>query len=47
MLITAIAEDDCMIIHRLPHAAYQELAEQFLVYLQDRIEVDGMYADPD
>jgi 50S ribosomal protein L16 3-hydroxylase len=27
--------------------AYQELAEQFLVYLQDRIEVDGMYADPD
>jgi 50S ribosomal protein L16 3-hydroxylase len=27
--------------------AYQELAEQFLVYLQDRIEIDGMYADPD
>ena len=27
--------------------AYQELAEQFLVYLQDRICVDGVYADPD
>jgi 50S ribosomal protein L16 3-hydroxylase len=42
-----IAEDDCMtysIGFRTP--AYQELAEQFLVYLQDRIEVDGMYADP-
>ncbi len=43
-----IAEDDCMtysIGFRTP--AYQELAEQFLVYLQDRIDVDGMYADPD
>ncbi|MEO8332106.1 MAG: cupin domain-containing protein [Gallionella sp.] len=43
-----IAEDDCMtysIGFRTP--AYQELAEQFLVYLQDRIEVEGMYADPD
>ncbi|HEY0665583.1 MAG TPA: cupin domain-containing protein [Gallionella sp.] len=43
-----IAEDDCMtysIGFRTP--AYQELAEQFLVYLQDRIEVGGMYADPD
>lgn len=42
-----IAEDDCMtysIGFRTP--AYQELAEQFLVYLQDRIRVDGMYADP-
>jgi 50S ribosomal protein L16 3-hydroxylase len=42
-----IAEDDCMtysIGFRTP--AYQELAEQFLVYLQDRIEIDGMYADP-
>jgi len=42
-----IAEDDCMtysIGFRTP--AYQELAEQFLVYLQDRIEVEGMYADP-
>jgi len=42
-----IAEDDCMtysIGFRTP--AYQELAEQFLVYLQDRINVDGMYADP-
>lgn len=26
--------------------SYQELAEQFLVYMQDRICVDGMYADP-
>ncbi len=43
-----IAEDDCMtysIGFRTP--AYQELAEQFLVYLQDRIEIDGTYADPD
>ena len=43
-----VAEDDCMtysIGFRTP--AYQELAEQFLVYLQDRICVDGMYADPD
>ena len=43
-----IAEDDCMtysIGFRTP--AYQELAEQFLVYLQDRIAVNGMYADPD
>ena len=43
-----IAEDDCMtysIGFRTP--SYQELAEQFLVYLQDRIEVEGMYADPD
>jgi len=43
-----IAEDDCMtysIGFRTP--AFQELAEQFLIYLQDRIEIDGMYADPD
>ncbi len=43
-----IAEDDCMsysIGFRTPY--YQELAEQFLVYLQDRVCVDGMYADPD
>lgn len=43
-----VAEDDCMtysIGFRTP--AYQELAEQFLVYLQDRICVEGMYADPD
>jgi 50S ribosomal protein L16 3-hydroxylase len=41
------ASDDCMtysIGFRTP--AYQELAEQFLVYLQDRIRVAGMYADP-
>jgi 50S ribosomal protein L16 3-hydroxylase len=43
-----IAEDDCMtysIGFRTP--SYQELAEQFLVYLQDHVCVDGMYADPD
>lgn len=43
-----VAEDDCMtysIGFRTP--AYQELAEQFLIYLQDRIEIAGMYADPD
>lgn len=43
-----IAEDDCMtysIGFRTPW--YQELAEQFLIYLQDRIEIDGTYADPD
>jgi len=42
-----IAEDECMtysIGFRTP--AYQELAEQFLVYMQDRVCVDGMYADP-
>ena len=43
-----IAEDDCMtysIGFRTPW--YQELAEQFLVYLQDRIEIPGTYSDPD
>jgi len=43
-----IAEDDCMtysIGFRTPW--YQELAEQFLVYLQDRIQIEGTYADPD
>ena len=43
-----VAEDDCMtysIGFRSP--SYQELAEQFLVHLQDRITVDGLYADPD
>lgn len=43
-----IAEDECMtysIGFRTP--SYQELAEQFLVYMQDRVCVDGMYADPD
>jgi len=43
-----IAEDnECMtysIGFRTP--AYHELAEQFLVYLQDRIRIKGMYADP-
>ncbi|MBY0577729.1 MAG: cupin domain-containing protein [Burkholderiales bacterium] len=27
--------------------SYQELATQFLVHLQDHIEIDGMYEDPD
>lgn len=43
-----IAEDDCMtysIGFRTP--SYHELAEQFLVHLQDRIQISGMYADPD
>jgi len=43
-----IAEDECMtysIGFRTP--SYQELGEQFLVYLQDNLCLDGMYADPD
>ncbi len=43
-----IAEDNCMtysIGFRAP--THQELVEQFLVYLQDRVSLDGMYADPD
>jgi len=43
-----IAEDECMtysIGFRTP--AYQELVEQFMVYMQDNVCVDGMYADPD
>ena len=43
-----IAEDDCMtysIGFRTPSC--QELGEQFLVYLQDNLCLDGMYADPD
>lgn len=43
-----VAEDDCMtysIGFRAP--SYQELATQFLVYLQDHIKIDGMYHDPD
>ena len=42
-----IAEDECMtysIGFRAP--SHQELAEQFLVYLQDRISLNGMYSDP-
>ena len=41
-----IAEDDCMtysIGFRAP--THQDLAEQFLVYLQDRLCLDGMYVD--
>jgi len=43
-----VAEEDCMtysIGFRAP--SYQELATQFLVYLQDHIEIDGIYRDPD
>ena len=43
-----IAEDDCMtysIGFRAP--SYQEIAEQFLVYLQDRICIEGIYSDPE
>lgn len=43
-----VAEGDCMtysVGFRAPSA--QELATQFLAYLQDRIQVDGMYQDPD
>jgi 50S ribosomal protein L16 3-hydroxylase len=42
-----IAEDECMtysIGFRTP--SYQELGEQFLVYLQDNLCIDGMYSDP-
>lgn len=43
-----IAVGDCMtwsVGFRAPSA--QELATEFLAYLQDRIALDGMYADPD
>jgi 50S ribosomal protein L16 3-hydroxylase len=43
-----VAMDDCMtysIGFRAP--AYQELATQFLIYLQDNSVIDGMYHDPD
>ncbi len=43
-----IAVDECTtysIGFRAPTS--QEIATQFLVYLQDRIELPGMYADPD
>ncbi len=43
-----IAQDNCMtysIGFRTP--SYHELGEQFLVYLQDHLKLDGMYADPD
>ena len=43
-----VAEDDCMtysIGFRAP--SYQELATQFLVHLQDSIEIGGIYHDPD
>jgi len=43
-----IAVDDCMtysIGFRTP--SHQELGEQFLVYQQDKLCLDGMYTDPD
>jgi 50S ribosomal protein L16 3-hydroxylase len=43
-----IAENECMtysVGFRAP--THQELAEQFLVFLQDRVCLDGMYSDPD
>lgn len=43
-----IAEDDCMtysIGFRAP--SHDELMTQFLVYLQDNIETEGWYSDPD
>jgi 50S ribosomal protein L16 3-hydroxylase len=43
-----VAKDNCMtysIGFRAP--GYQELATQFLVYLQDHIAIEGMYRDPD
>lgn len=43
-----IAEGECMtysVGFRAP--ADQELATQFLVHLQDRVELEGRYADPD
>lgn len=43
-----VALDDCMtysVGFRVPSA--EELATQFLVYLQDHIQLQGMYQDPD
>lgn len=43
-----VAIDDCMtysIGFRAP--GYQEIASQFLNYLQDRLSIPGQYADPD
>jgi 50S ribosomal protein L16 3-hydroxylase len=43
-----IAEGECMTLSvgfRTPPA--QELAEQFLMFLQDRVKLPGRYADPD
>lgn len=45
---SGVAKDDCMtysIGFRAP--SYQELTTQFLVYLQDRAAIEGMYRDPD
>jgi 50S ribosomal protein L16 3-hydroxylase len=43
-----IALNDCLTYSiGFRAATHQELATQFLVYLQDRINVPGLYADPD
>jgi len=43
-----VAEDGCMtysIGFRAP--SHQEICEQFLIYLQDHMKIDGRYSDPD
>ena len=43
-----VAEDDCMtcsVGFRAP--SHQEICEQFLMYLQDHISINGRYSDPD
>ncbi len=43
-----VAENDCMtysVGFRAP--SHQEICEQFLIYLQDHICIDGRYSDPD
>ncbi len=43
-----VAEDSCMtysIGFRAP--SHQEVCEQFLIYLQDHMKIDGRYSDPD
>ena len=43
-----VAENDCMtysVGFRAP--SHQEICEQFLMYLQDHISIDGRYSDPD
>lgn len=43
-----VAENDCMtysIGFRAP--SHQEVCEQFLIYMQDHMSIDGQYSDPD
>ena len=43
-----IAEDDCMTYSiGFRASCHQELIEQFLIYLQDSIQIEGWYSDPD